>query len=301
MSLRGGFHNGSHIVPYQEGEQGNRVIKQLLEGSEPVMVARYGDIELTALYSIVSGASSQEQRARLERLHGNAGFFPARMELFPRFLEVYEEAAREIDCLAIWNFEHGRWAMEERMFRDYSPDASLVSIRSLESWLFQEPWTSSLEGKRVLVVHPFERSIRQQYAKRASIFEDERVLPQFKALLTLKAVQSTAQTPTSFETWFDALDSMYSAISGMEFDVALIGAGAYGLPLAAYVKRLGRKVVHMGGVTQILFGIMGTRWEKPIPGGYPPLTRFVNDHWTRPLPEETPLAVQVGRRDNAYW
>jgi hypothetical protein len=213
---------------------------------------------------------------------------------------VYEEAAREIDCLAIWNFEQGRWGMEEHMFRDYSPNAALVSIRSLESWLFPNPWTYSLRGKRVLVVHPFEESIRRQYQKRTSLFEDERVLPQFETLLTQKAIQSVAGNPTRYGTWFEALDAMRSDIKRIDFDVALIGAGAYGLPLASYVKKLGKKAIHMGGVTQILFGIIGRRWERPIPGGYPPLTRFVNEHWTRPLPEETPSGFEsVG--GGAYW
>lgn len=142
--------------------------------------------------------------------------------------------------------------------------------------------------------------IQQQYLKGTNLFEDERVLPRFETLLTLEAVQSASGTPTRFENWFEALDAMCSDISKMEFDVALIGAGAYGMPLAAHVKKLGKKAVHMGGVTQILFGIIGRRWEKPIPGGYPPLTRFVNDHWTRPLPEETPLSFRsVSSGD--YW
>lgn len=300
MRKRGGFHNGSRIVAYQGGERGNQVIKELLEGHNPVMISRYGDVELKTISGFLSGASPQELLARLQHLHRSAGFFPVRTELLPRFVQVNEEAAREIDCLAIWNFEQGRWGMEERMFRDYSPDASLVSIRSLESWLFSDPWTSSLQGKRVLVVHPFEESIRQQYAKRAWLFKDELVLPQFETLLTLRAVQSVAGNPTRFATWFDALDAMCSDVKSMDFDVALIGAGAYGMPLAAYVKKLGKKAVHMGGVTQILFGIIGRRWERPIPGGYPPLIRFFNDHWTRPLPRETPSDSESVDR-GAYW
>lgn len=300
INLRGGFKNGSRIVAYQKGELGNQVIKELLERPTPTMITRYGDVELTALSSVLSGAAPQEMLMRLQRLHRQAGFFPVQTQLLPRFLEVYEEAAREIDCLAIWNFEQGRWGIEERMFRDYSPEAALVSIRSLEGWLHADPWSYALRGKRVLVVHPFAKSIQQQYVKRTSLFEDERVLPRFETLLTLEAVQSASGTPTRFETWFEALDAMCSDISKMEFDVALIGAGAYGMPLAAHVKKLGKKAVHMGGVTQILFGIIGRRWEKPIPGGYPPLTRFVNDHWTRPLPEETPSGFE-SVDSGAYW
>jgi hypothetical protein len=300
MRKRGGFDNGSHVVGYNKGEHGNALIGELLENRRPAMVARYGDVELSAISSVLARASTEDLMERLNHLSTQAGFFPGHIELLPRFIEVYEEAAREIDCLAIWNFENGMWEMEERMFRDYSPHAALVSIRSLESWLWPDPWTRSLQGKRVLVVHPFEKSIRQQYVKRASLFQDERVLPEFETLLTLRAVQSAAGKPTKFDTWFDALDSMCSDISELDFDVALIGAGAYGMPLAGYVKKLGKMAIHMGGVTQILFGIIGKRWERPIPGGYPPLTRYVNQHWTRPLPEETPSgfrSVDAG----AYW
>jgi hypothetical protein len=300
MRRRGGFHNGHKIVPYQGGERGNQVIKDLLEGPNPVMVTRYGDVELKAISSFVESAGPQELQMRLANLHRAAGFFPVELELLRRFVEVYEEAAREIDCLAIWNFEQGRWAMEERLFRNYSPNAALVSVRSLESWLFSDPWTYALQDKRVLVVHPFDESIRRQYAKRASIFANGRVLPQFRSLVTLRTVQSVAGNPTRFETWFDALDAMYSEVERVDFDVALIGAGAYGMPLAAHAKKLGKKAVHMGGVTQILFGIRGRRWEKPIPGGYPPLTDFFNDSWTRPLAEETPPGFESVDQ-GAYW
>jgi hypothetical protein len=300
MRVRGGFHNGTEIAPYQGVERGNEVVKRLLEDSGPVMVARYGDVELKMISSMLSGASREELLTNMKNLHINAGFFPPRIELLPQFIEVYENAAREIDCLAIWNFEHGRWEMEERMFRDYSPNASLVSIRSLESWLFQEPWTYSLREKRVLVIHPFQESVRRQYKERVHLFDDEHVLPQFQTLLTLGAAQTIAGNSAGFDTWFDALDAMRSEIEGLDFDVALIGAGAYGMPLAGYVKKLGKKAVHMGGVTQILFGIIGRRWEKPIPGGYPPLTRFFNEYWVRPLPQETPSKFRaVG--GGAYW
>ena len=55
--------------------------------------------------------------------------------------------------------------------------------------------------------------------------------------------------------------------------------------------------VHMGGATQLLFGIMGKRWEGPLVGGYPSLT---NEHWTRPLPEERPPRYETVE-GGTYW
>jgi glycerol-3-phosphate dehydrogenase len=46
-----------------------------------------------------------------------------------------------------------------------------------------------------------------------------------------------------------------------DYDVALIGCGAYGLPLASHVKRKGKQSIHLGGGLQLLFGIKGKRWD----------------------------------------
>lgn len=76
---------------------------------------------------------------------------------------------------------------------------------------------------------------------------------------------------------------MKSAMEAVDLDVCIIGAGAYGLPLAAHAKKVGRIAIHLGGATQVLFGIRGRRWDdnKIISKSY-------NEHWTHPKPGETP-------------
>lgn len=145
------------------------------------------------------------------------------------------------------------------------------------------------------MVHPFEDSIRNQYSKRELLFADKRVLPAFN-LKTIKSVQSICNNPVEFESWFDALDSMKERISDTSFDVAIIGCGAYGFPLAAHVKRLGRISIHMGGATQSLFGIIGKRWETVY--GYS--GTLYNENWSRPLPSEYPRDGDK-MEGGAYW
>ena len=48
----------------------------------------------------------------------------------------------------------------------------------------------------------------------------------------------------------------------IDFDVAIIGCGAYGFPLAAKLKQAGKQAIHLAGATQLLFGIKGKRWEE---------------------------------------
>ena len=75
------------------------------------------------------------------------------------------------------------------------------------------------------------------------------------------------------------------------------GAGAYGLPLASFAKQLGRQAIHLGGVTQILFGIKGRRWEREYADS---TARLFNEHWVRPLPAETP-AHKDRIEKGCYW
>jgi hypothetical protein len=151
-----------------------------------------------------------------------------------------------------------------------------------------------LANQKVLVIHPFEKSIQKQYANREKLFKDPRILPDF-TLLTLKAVQSIARNETGFSNWFEALDWMCTQIRSLDFDIAIIGAGAYGLPLAAFIKRMGKKAIQLGGATQILFGIRGQRWDR-----MPFFQQLYNQNWIRPLPEETPANFQKVE-GGCYW
>ena len=55
---------------------------------------------------------------------------------------------------------------------------------------------------------------------------------------------------------------MQKEIDKIDFDIAILGCGAYGYPLASYIKSIGKKAIHIGGATQLIFGIKGKRWEK---------------------------------------
>lgn len=82
----------------------------------------------------------------------------------------------------------------------------------------------------------YEDSIREQYRIHDKLFYGTDILPEFE-LVTYKALQTTGDiTDDRFATWFEALDYMYEEITKIEFDVALLGCGAYGIPLSASRK-----------------------------------------------------------------
>jgi hypothetical protein len=194
-------------------------------------------------------------------------------------------------------------------FMPLSRDIKKVQLETLYPFFVENPWTKALAGKKVLVVHPFEDTIKHQYRFRTHLFDNPDILPEFE-LITLKAVQSAAGIRPPHENWFLALNHMEEEISRIEFDICLIGCGAYGLPLAAHVKRIGKKAIHMGGGLQLLFGIKGKRWDNPDYGKneyhkYPelikiPYVSLYNEYWIRPLDSDTPKSAK--KLDGAiYW
>ena len=110
---------------------------------------------------------------------------------------------------------------------------------------------------------------------------------------------SIAGEKTEFKTWFDALDFMKKQMDQTDYDIALIGCGAYGMHLAAHAKRMGKKSFHLGGTLQLLFGIIGKRWEND-PNIYYSYKQLFNEHWTRPMNEEKPENSHL-IEDGCYW
>lgn len=276
----------------------NRWIAEQIRSGKPFMVARFGNTELSVMTSVLKRricGDSAETQARFDkwfqRLKELSGFFPDKPELAEKFTDLMLEACKEVDLLAMWHCQ-----MDDFIITEYMPQVKLSFLNYLEPWRCKEPWSAALAGKKVLVIHPFEESVQDQYREnRERIFPDTNVLPEFE-LKTLKAVQTVAgEKDDRFETWFDALEYMYQEAMKMDFDVAIIGCGAYGFPLAARLKAIGKQVIHMGGVTQILFGIKGKRWvENPRAG------IAFNEAWVYPKDSETPRNSTVVE-NSCYW
>ncbi|MEI7814396.1 MAG: hypothetical protein WCJ13_06360 [Coriobacteriia bacterium] len=281
--------------PVRWAEAGNAVIAETLATGEPCMVTRLGSSELGVLSYFVrwrSGAVKFPYPTAVRRaITVNAGFFPSDDRAIDAFAAMYLEVLRDADVLGVW-FNPGELAI----VRDYCANAQLIELTSLIGMLYDAPWSSQLAGKRLLVVHPFAETIRSQYTwNRKRLFADARVLPEFE-LQTITPPQTIGDNTCDFATWFDALADTRERISALSYDVALIGAGAYGLPLAAFVKEQGQQAVHVGGATQLFFGIKGRRWEVESED----VVALFNEYWVRPSAQEKPPgAKQI--EGGCYW
>lgn len=279
--------------PIKSLEEANNILLSAIKSDAPFMAGRFGDGELRSVVCYLSkkmGLRKSYPEYLKIAITRNAGLFPNSEETIDRFAELMLESCSYVDVLAVW-FN----LLEDYVYCRFGPEQqTCIHLKSLEPFWFETPWTSALEGKKVLVIHPFDETIRQQYQKREKLFINPSILPDFE-LLTLKAVQSIGGGTDQFSTWFDALDWMYDQAMSMDFDVALIGCGAYGFPLASRIKKSGKIAIHMGGVTQILFGIKGARWDNR-----PDYAALYNEHWCRPSELEKPK-VASSVEGGCYW
>jgi hypothetical protein len=289
---------------FSNKEYSNGLIFELLSSNKPCMISRIGSTEMLCIKNHL-GVEKKFNKSVKNYITGNkapwwweastilqmeqwSGFFPSEVKKLQQFSELMLKDIKEINLL-------GAWLNDEIDLKLELINAKRVVLEDLEPFFSLTPWTRALAGKKVLVVHPFSEDIESQYKKRELLFENN-LLPEFE-LKTIKAVQSIAGEETQFDDWFAALDSMKVQIDNTDYDVCIIGCGAYGLPLAAHVKRTGKKAVHLGGVTQLLFGIKGSRWEEYIVWPY---MNLFNEHWVRPGESEKPTnANQV--EGGCYW
>ena len=246
-------------------------------------------------YICWKGEPNYLHNALFESFCNNAGFFPMEksQNLLMRYLDLCIQDMQLVDVL-------GSWRYNEKVFSKQLKNSIKVDRELMTPLLTQYPWTYGLKGKKVLVVHPFSETIMSQYKKRKLLFPNSEILPEF-SLEVIKAVQSQAYEDTPFANWFDALKFMEQEIDSHNYDICLLGCGAYGFNLAAHCKRRGKKAIHLGGILQMLFGIKGKRWEtEDTYKKLYPYTQYYNEHWVRPSREETPK--NAGNVENScYW
>jgi hypothetical protein len=299
-------------------QSANTKLYNLLTQDEPCMIARFGTTEIITVNNYMCITSPKNYFKKLfdyitDKTHTPwwqtdnfhfleiySGVFPPTQESSVKFSQRYLKDIPVIDLLGSFQYYE--------KFMPLKKDIINVHLETLYPFFVNDPWTKALKGKKVLVVHPFEDTIKNQYKSRELLFEHKDILPEFE-LITLKAIQSAAGIQTPYKDWFEALHVLEEQISQIDYDICLLGCGAYGLPLAAHVKRMGKKAVHLGGGLQLLFGIKGKRWEKESRYGswynIPRLfdkkyDELFNTHWVRPLSIDKPSTAN--KLDNeTYW
>lgn len=288
------FYTRTHYAnrPILSTEEGRKHIIELVNSNKPFMVGRYGTGEGRALaeyHQIQLGLRKEYYERTRHFLCCNAGFFPNEADAIDKWGKLLTDLSPECDIMGVMNFYCEGWIVEK-----LCPDAILMPNGGIGS--AKSGYAHCLENKKILVVHPMVKTIEEQYFNhRKEIFPGTNALPEFE-LQTLKAVNTQADaTDSRFPTWFDALDYMTEEVAKRDFDIALVGCGAYGFPLAARIKQMGKSSIQMAGALQYLFGIKSARSDN---NAY--IRSLYNDSWVYPDESERPAGSEK-IEGGCYW
>ena len=153
-------------------QSSNDIIFNLLSSGKPCMIARFGTTEINCINNYLTVHSNKSVIRKLyEYITDNthtpwwnkkhfhtmciySGIFPESQETAEHFSERYLQDIPEIDILACHQYY-------ER-FMPLRDDIERVQLEMLYPFFVERPWTRILKGKRVLVIHPFENTIKKQ-------------------------------------------------------------------------------------------------------------------------------------------
>jgi hypothetical protein len=269
----------------------NDLIRECVAAKRPMAFGKLGKVEAENLVRMLV----RRNVVWTEDLGINAGVFPLNHETVARWASAYLEAVECLDGAIQW-----QPSLFDKQLLDTYNGRAVVSqgIEDLLPFaLKQQAWHYGLEGKRILVVHPMVQSLRLQSARFSSIWPDASI---GELIVVPSPYSPWVSGQAKFPSFFAALDWMKNEIAKHTFDLGIIGAGAFSLPLLKFVKHLGVPCVHLGGRTQLLFGIRGSRWDSE-PDAWKSEQCYNNsEHWIRPLPADIPANGHLVE-GGCYW
>lgn len=160
-------------------------------------------------------------------------------------------------------------------------------------------WTHLLKDKKILIISPFVNSFKKQINSNFNFFgekSNERIWHKDQKFVFYKAY-NTLYNNHPHKNWFETFMTMVNDIKKLEFDIALLSCGGYGLPLCNFIyEKMNKSAIYMGGSLQLLFGVYGKRWEKHDIIG----KLIKNGNWIRPSQEEKPKNYEKVE-GGCYW
>jgi hypothetical protein len=273
------------------------LIGAALERGEGFAAGKLGNSERDLLrLALVSQRETDPLRIRafecavVAKLLRTSGIFPPDPEFCRRFGEFYAEQVRRLDCVGV-DVTQLRATLELLFFHGIEGEVI--------DYLDQEPdrstpndparcWLPYLRGRRILLVSPFAELLRRRATRETfEVVWAKTGKPWFYPA-DVGAVEFpygySPATGERFPTALDLVEDITARIAEREFDVAIIGAGGLGIPIASFVKRLDRVGISLGGAIQPLFGVRGRRWNEREDWR----RDYFNDAWIDLPPEYRP-------------
>ena len=250
----------------------NLYIKHVIESNKPFFIGRIAGCELQVAHLLLKG-DFMDITNELVRLENNAGIFTKTNDSLTKYVDMLLTAYDNCTVIAEWDI-HGKVFSHtgngQKLISDRTPEIPKINALALEPYYYKDSWMPALKGKRLLIIHPFSNTFQKQIHKKIfpNWFEDctfQFIEPPF----TLAGNHDNKDWQEHYKEFIDNFN--------VDYDVALVAAGGYGMLIANHIFKSGKSVMYIGGALQLFFGVIGKRWftNKDI-------LKFVNDDWIRP-------------------
>jgi hypothetical protein len=282
-------------------------VRDAVAAGRPYAAGKLGVSERAwMLYPIlIAGGASRLQLRVFEqtvrhKAGRHAGVFPTNRAFLLEFADRYGEALRELDCLGV-DVAALRPTLDVLRFHDVGA--------AVMDYIEQEPdrssparaercFTPGLGGKRVLLVSPYAEALQRQANQATFDAVWRKTGKRWFDPAAIDALEFpygfARETQQRYASCLDLLAEIERRIDAHDYDVALIGAGALGVPLATFVRSRGKVGLSLGGSLQVLFGVVGKRW-RDRPDWH---ERYFTDAWIDVPAHYRP---DFSETDEDYW
>jgi hypothetical protein len=215
------------------------------------------------------------------------------------YVRLYTNACKNCDMLGVWD---GNMYLQAKPFYDFfnkvCPGKRKLCAHSLEPYYFTDlpdySFSKAFENKKVLVITSHEKTTLSQIPHIHGLFPK----PIFHETTEFHVYKPPQQNGGNHDTnsWQHHFQKMQTDLTNIDFDIALVSCGGFGMPICDYIfTNLNKSVIYVGGALQLYFGINGKRWLTS-----PEINRLQTDKWTRPLPEDAPVNPNMCE-GGCYW
>tara|TARA_R110000824_G_scaffold340734_1_gene527221 strand:- start:155 stop:1012 length:858 start_codon:yes stop_codon:yes gene_type:complete len=239
--------------------ESNEFIINLIKSNKSFFISRVGiGSETYSTYHY----EKHGEIGRYETLDNNAGIYYRNKEDIIKYNKYYSNALKNSDGLATWNDN----VIEEQKYFINKYELPMLHYKVIEPFYQLEeniiPWTHYLNKKKILIISPFISSFKSQLKDNFKMYKNQHIFLDNQEFIFYKCLNTSAGNRIEGHTnWLYTYLEMIKEIKKLDFDIALVSAGGYGLPICNYIKEhMKKSSIYVGGGLQLLFGVIGNRW-----------------------------------------
>jgi hypothetical protein len=268
---------------WNDNDNLRKYIEDKLYAGKPFIIPRVAGIENIVVFH--KKITPQYQKT----MKNNAGVQISNDKSLHLYCKEYTKAFKNCEMYTGWSkkdnvYTTGVGASQDWIEYNICKGKPMAWARALDAfnYIYSNPWTTALRGKRILVISTFTESIREKIGKAiypVELFPDCSFV--FIKPPQLQGDNLSLEWYIEYEKWFIHLDTYKDS-----YDVALVSSGGMGNIICNRIFENHKKsAIYIGGVLSTYFGVYNSRMLSENKYA---VTAYINQHWSRPKVAERP-------------